>query len=153
MNYLIKYVSVMALIISSFQCAIAAENRSAGKSPATTLTSDINVTNAFFYVPLGNSKTTMAFFTISNNSNADITITGVSSEAAKQIRLQPTGSLVVPAHQSIALKGSGQYLQINELKTKLSTGDELHLTVSLSNGKKLQLMLLAKSAYDEVHGR
>jgi len=152
-NYLIKYVSAIALVMLSFQCAIAAENTSSEKKPATALTSDINVTNAFFYVPLGASKATTAFFTISNNSNADVTITGVSSEAAKQIRLMPAGTLLVPAHQSVALKASGQYLQINELKTKLSTGDELHLTVSLSNGKKLQLMLLAKSAYDEVHGR
>lgn len=56
-------------------------------------------------------------------------------------------------HQSVALKSSGQYLQINELKTKLNTGDELQLTVSLSTGKKLQIILVAKSAYDEVHSR
>lgn len=153
MNYLIKCVGTVLLMVASLQWAIAAENTNPAKNPVTKLTSDINVTNAFFYVPLGSSKTTMAFFTISNNSNIDISITGVSSEAAKQIRLMPAGNLVVPAHQSIALKSSGQYLQINELKTKLSTGDELHLTLSLSNGKKLQLMLLAKSAYDEVHGR
>lgn len=153
MNYLIKCVGAVLLMVASFQCAIAAENTKPAINPATKLTSDINVTNAFFYVPLGSSKTTMGFFTISNNSSADISITGVSSQAAKQIRLLPETNLVVPAHQSIALKSSGQYLQINELKTKLSTGDELHLTVSLSNGKKLQLILLAKSAYDEVHGR
>ncbi len=151
MNYLIK--CAILLMVLSLQCAMAAENVKPEKKPAATLTTDINVINAFFYVPLGNSKTTMAFFTISNNSNADITITGVSSQAAKQIRLMPAGTLLVPAHQSVALKSSGQYLQINELKSKLSTGDELHLTVSLSNGKKLQLMLVAKSAYDEVHGR
>ena len=129
MNYLIKCVGVVLLMVSSLQCAIATENTNSAKNPATKLTSDINVINAFFYVPLGSSKTTMAFFTISNNSNVDITITGVSSEAAKQVRLMPEGSLVVPAHQSIALKSSGQYLQINELKTKLSTGDELHLSL------------------------
>lgn len=140
-------------MVLGLQCAIAAENVKPEKKPAATLATDINVTNAFFYVPLGASKTTMAFFTISNNSNTDITITGVSSQAAKQIRLMPAGTLLVPAHQSVALKSSGQYIQINELKSKLSTGDELHLTVSLSNGKKLQLMLVAKSAYDEIHGR
>jgi copper(I)-binding protein len=115
--------------------------------------SDINVTNAFFYVPLGASKTTMAFFTITNNSNSDISIMGVSSSSAKQIQLMPEGTLLIPAHQSVALKSSGRYLQINDLKTKLSTGDELHLVVSLSNGQKLQLVALAKSAYDQVHGQ
>jgi copper(I)-binding protein len=116
-------------------------------------TSDINVTNAFFYVPLAGSKTTMAFFTISNNSNADISITAVSSNLAKQIRLMPEASLLVPAHQSVALKSSGRFLQINELKATLTTGDELHLEVSLSNGKQLHIIALAKSAYDQVHGR
>jgi copper(I)-binding protein len=152
-NYLIKCIGVVLISFSGWQSVMAAENAKPRKSPVVVPTSDINVTNAFFYVPLGSSKTTMAFFTISNNSNSDITITGVSSSLAKQVRLMPAETLLVPAHQSVALKASGQYLQINELKTKLSTGDELHLTVSLSNGKKLQLMLVAKSAYDEVHGR
>jgi len=114
-------------------------------------TSDINVTNAFFYVPLGASKTTMAFFTITNNSNSDIGITSVSSDAARQIRLMPESNLLIPAHQSVALKSSGRYIQINDLKTRLSTGDELHLVISLSNGQKLRLVALAKSAYDQVH--
>lgn len=115
--------------------------------------SDINVTNAFFYVPLAGSKATMGFFTISNNSNTDISITAVSSSSAKQIRLMPEANLLIPAHHSVTLKSSGRYLQINELKTVLTTGDELHLLVSLSNGKQLQIIALAKSAYDEVHGR
>ncbi len=153
MNSVIKCVGVIVLMMSVGQCAVAADNAKPGKNPVAISTSDINVTNAFFYVPLGASKTTMAFFTISNNTNSDFSITSVSSSLAKQIRLMPSGTLLIPAHQSVALKSSGQYLQINELKTKLSTGDELQLTVSLSNGRKLQLVLVAKSAYDEVHGR
>jgi len=132
----------MLIVFSSAQSAIAAEVH----------LSDIKITNAFFYVPLGASKTTMAFFTITNNSNGDINITGVSSSAAKQVRLMPENTLLIPAHQSVALKSSGRYVQINDLKTKLSTGDELHLVVSLSNGQKLQLIALAKSAYDQAHG-
>ena len=130
------------IIFSCVQAAFAADARMP----------EINVTNAFFYVPLGASKTTMAFFTITNNSNSDISIIGVSSSSAKQVRLMPENTLLIPAHQSVALKSSGRYVQINDLKTKLSTGDELHLVVSLSNGQKLQLIALAKSAYDEVHG-
>jgi len=141
-NYLRKYLAAVAIIFSIVQPAIAADSR----------TSDINVTNAFFYVPLGTSKSTMGFFTVTNNSNSDISITGVSSSSAKQIRLMPEATLLIPAHQSVALKSSGRYLQINDLKTKLSTGDELHLVISLSNGQKLQLVALAKSAYDQVHG-
>lgn len=134
---------VLAIIfLCGVQSACAADSRAA----------DINVTNAFFYVPLANSKSTMAFFTITNNSNSDISVTGVSSAAAKQIRLMPESTLLVPAHQSVALKASGRYLQINDLKGRLTTGDELHLDVSLSNGQKLVLVARAKSAYDQTHG-
>ncbi|GGY67754.1 hypothetical protein GCM10011613_09940 [Cellvibrio zantedeschiae] len=142
MNKLLKSLALVMMIFSGAQAASAADAN----------TSDINVTNAFFYVPLGTSKTTMAFFTITNNSNKDISITGVSSSFAKQIRLMPEATLLIPAHQSVALKSSGRYVEINDLKAKLSTGDELHLLVSLSNGQKLQLVARAKSAYDQVHG-
>lgn len=141
-NNLVKCLALVMMFLSCAQSAVAADARSL----------DINITNAFFYVPLGASKTTMAFFTVTNNSNSDIKITGVSSSAAQQLRLMPESTLLIPAHQSVALKSSGRYLQINDLKTKLSTGDELHLVVSLSNGQKLQLIALAKSAYDQVHG-
>lgn len=142
MNYFLKCIALVLIVFSGAQSVFAAEVR----------VSDINITNAFFYVPLGASKTTMAFFTLTNNSNSDISIIGVSSSAAKQVRLMPENTLLIPAHQSVALKSSGRYVQINDLKTKLSTGDELHLVVSLSNGQKLQLIALAKSAYDQAHG-
>jgi copper(I)-binding protein len=141
-NYLIKCVVLALSIFFSAHSAMVSSSRA----------SDISITNAFFFVPLGNSKATMAFFTITNNSNSDIAITGVGSNSAQQIQLMPESTLLIPAHQSVALKSSGRYLQINDLKTKLSTGDELHLVVSLSNGQKLPLIALAKSAYDQAHG-
>ncbi|RZA06612.1 MAG: copper chaperone PCu(A)C [Moraxellaceae bacterium] len=142
-NYLLKCIALVT-IFSSVTFS--------SKSPAADArTSDINVTNAFFYVPLGASKTTTAFFTITNNSNKDISVVAISSSAANQIRLMPENSLLIPAHQSVALKSSGRYVQINDLKIRLTTGDELHLVVSLSNGQKLELIALAKSAYDQIH--
>ncbi len=135
----------IALIATFF----LASNTAFAAQPST---SEFKVTNAFFYVPVGTSKTTMAFFTIINNSNTDVRITGVSSSLAQHIVLMPEPVLLVPAHQSVALKSNGRYLQINNLKGKLSTGDELHLVVSLSNGRNIEVIALAKSAYDQVHG-
>lgn len=160
MKNLFKSIGVLLLVFSIGHSVFAVENTSGapvgGLKPAGALKKealDIKVTNAFFYVPLGASKTTMAFFTITNNSNTDVSITGVSSQAAKQLRFMPESTVALPAKQSVALKSSGRYVQINELKTRLSTGDELHLEVSLSNGQKLQVIAVAKSAYDQVHGR
>ena len=142
MARLFKSVVIMMIMFSSLHTLSADEVRS----------SDIHVTNAFFYVPVGASKTTTAFFTITNHSNSDIRITGVSSVQAGQMALMPEPVLIVPAHQSVTLKSGGPYLQINGLKGRLSTGDELHLRVNLSNGRSLELVALAKSAYDQVHG-
>lgn len=142
MGKLIKHISLLLIFIFGTDTTFA----------ATTSTVEFSVTNAFFYVPLGASKTTMAFFTITNNTNNDVRITGVTSSAAKQIFLMPDPVLMIPAHQSVALKSSGRYLQINDLKGKLSTGDELHLIVSLSNGRSIDVIALAKSAYDQMHG-
>ncbi len=149
MKNLFKSIGVLLLTFSIWPATFAAENTHSIKKEAL----DVRVTDAFFYVPLGASKTTMAFFTITNYSNINLNVTGVSSQAAKQVRLLPESTLALPAKQSVALKSSGRYVQINDLKTRLSTGDELHLEVSLSKGQKLHVIALAKSAYDQVHGR
>lgn len=149
MKNLFKSIGLLLLVFSIWPASFASENTQATKKEAL----NIKVTDAFFYVPLGASKTTMAFFTITNYSATSVSVIGISSQAAKQLRLMPEGALELPAKQTVALKSSGRYVQINDLKTRLSTGDELHLEVSLSNGQKLQVIALAKSAYDQVHGR
>jgi copper(I)-binding protein len=154
MKNVFKSIAALLLMFTTGQCVFATENVNVAQvSSAKKEALDIKVTNAFFYLPLGASKTTMAFFTITNNSNTNVNVTGVSSQAAKQLRLMPESTLVLPAKQSVALKSSGSHVQINDLKTRLSTGDELHLEVSLSNGQRLHVIALAKSAYDQVHGR
>lgn len=147
MTKLVKKIAFKNIVLMAI--FFVAANTTFAAQPST---SELKVTNAFFYVPVGASKTTMAFFTIINNSNTDVRITGVSSSLAQQIVLMPEPVLLVPAHQSVALKSSGRYLQVNNLKGKLSTGDELHLVISLSNGRSIEVIALAKSAYDQVHG-
>jgi copper(I)-binding protein len=142
------------LIIFSSVQYVAAENASAIKGPVAEKKDvlDVRVTNAFIYVPLGNNKTTTAFFTITNHSNNDVTINAVTSSSIKEIKLMPKSPLVVPAHETLTLKPNSSFLQMNELKNPLKTGDELHLILSLSNGQKLQIVAVAKSAYDQIHG-
>ena len=153
MKFLIKCMGIF-LIIFNVQSAVAANN--ANKNAASAYDKkealDIRVTNAFVFVPLGAGKNTTGFFTIDNRSNSDIIITGVSASFAKQIKLAPKTSLMIPAHESLTLKPNANFLQINDLNNKLTTGDELHLTISLSNGQKLQIIAVAKSAYDQIHG-
>lgn len=151
MKFIIKCVGVL-LIIFNVQTAMAAEGVTKNSTSTKKEVLDIKVTNAFIYVPLGTNKTTTGFFTIANQSGSDVSVTGVNAKFAGQIKLIPTATWVVPAHGSLSLKPGGNFLQINDLKNKLTTGDELHLTLSLSNGQKLQIIALAKSAYDQTHG-
>ncbi len=121
---------------------------------------DISVTNAVVYVPLGRSQTTIAFFTLHNNSAQPIAITKVTSRAVKKIVLVPAIPMAVDAvnpwlilaHETLELKPANQHLELTGLKNSLVTGDELQLDVSLSNGKKLLLIARAKSAFDQIHG-
>jgi len=155
-KFLIRFISIFTVVFYSqpfyFQSALASESDAKNSTSAKKESLDIRVTNAFIYAPLGASKTTTGFFTIDNRSASDITITGISSNFAKQIKLMPKSALVVPAHESVTLKPKGAFLQINDLKSRLSTGDELHLSISLSNGQKLHIIAVVKSAYDQTHG-
>src|SRR4051812_13605310 len=49
----------------------------------------VNVSDAVVYVPLGQNKTTTAFFTIKNNNSEAVSITKVSSTSVKIIDLVP----------------------------------------------------------------
>jgi copper(I)-binding protein len=158
-KFLIRFISIFTVVLQPFYLqpalasdSVAKNSTSAKKESAKKESLDIRVTNAFIYAPLGASKTTTGFFTIDNRSASDITITGISSNFAKQIKLMPKSALVVPAHESLTLKPKGAFLQINDLKSRLSTGDELHLSISLSNGQKLHIIAVVKSAYDQTHG-
>lgn len=121
----------------------------------------IVVIDAVVYVPLGKSQTTQAFFVIKNNSANDISITGASSAQIKKIELVPAppksatdaNPWQISAHQTLSLKADKQYLRLSGLKNSLTTGDELQLEVTLSNGKKLLVIAKAKSAFDQLHGQ
>lgn len=127
----------------------------------TKALADVSVTNAVVYVPLGNSDTTTAVFTLRNHSAHPVTITQVNSRAVKKVVLVPAAKpakaddanpWLIPARHTLVLNPKKQYLQLTGLKNSLSTGDELQLEVSLSDGKKLLLIAQAKSAFDQIHG-
>lgn len=149
MKKLVNSIGVWLLVLLVSPSTFAAENSLQSKKEAL----DVRVTDAFFYVPLGASKTTMAFFTLTNYANVGVNVVAVNSQAAKQLRLMPEATLSLPPKQTVSLKSSGRYVQINELKTRLSTGDELQLELTLSNGQTLNVIAVAKSAYDQVHSR
>ena len=161
-------VGIICLYFQSLQLFAADKKVAVPVNP--TINSSITVTNAVVYVPLGKAQTTTAFFTIQNTGANDVSIIKVASPAVKEISLVPmsaraptekasadssiTGTSnpwTIPAGKSLALAPQQQYLQLIGLKNSLTTGDELQLEVSLSNGKKVIVIAKAKSAYDQIH--
>ncbi|MES2676298.1 MAG: copper chaperone PCu(A)C [Pseudomonadota bacterium] len=166
-NYFIKsysvksyFIKVCIFILCSFQflslCAAALPPKATNIKALT----DVSVTNAIVYVPLGNSDSTTAIFTLRNNSGHPVTITKVTSKSVKKVVLVPAipakadavNPWLISTSHTLVLNSGKQYLQLTGLKNSLSTGDELQLEVSLSDGKKLLLIAQAKSAFDQIHG-
>ena len=159
MNKLLSAIAFISGLVTSSP-VLALDNK---------ILSPISVTNAVVYVPLGISKTTTAFFTLKNNSKNSITITKVHSVDVKKITLIPNPPVMdsskkssesslaivnpwtIAAGQTLVMAPNHQYLQLADLKISLTTGDELQLDVSLSDGQKIYVIAKAKSAYDQSH--
>jgi copper(I)-binding protein len=154
------FIKSCIFILFSFQFLSPYAAALPDKATNTKALTDISVTNAVVYVPLGSSDTTTAFFSLRNNSAHPITITKVTSPAVKKIVLVPAIPIkaevanpwLIPPQQMLALNSDKQYLQLTGLKNSLSTGDQLQLDLYLSDGKKLLLIAQAKSAFDQIHG-
>jgi|GEM_PF-2787351 len=119
----------------------------------------VKVFDAYVYVPLGKSQETEAFFTLQNNSASALNIVKVTSPQVKTIEFLPAKTTrenvadvwQLRAGQRLVLQPKQQYLRLKGLKNSLTTGDELQLEISLSNGQRIPLIARAKSAFDQRH--
>ncbi|WP_017793719.1 copper chaperone PCu(A)C [Leucobacter salsicius] len=104
------------------------------------------------------------FGTISNPGDTDLTITGLSSDAAGVAELhevtsagvmqQIEGDVVVPAGGSFELAPGANHIMLMELNQNLLAGDEVTVTVSFNDGSSVDLTALVKdySGANEDYG-
>ncbi|MDT9593178.1 copper chaperone PCu(A)C [Nocardioides zeae] len=101
---------------------------------------------------------TAAFGTIVNDTDADITVVGASTEAAGVVELhevvsdgsggmlmQPKeGGFVVPAGGSHDLVAGGDHIMLMELSSALVSGDEVAVSLELEDGSTVDFTALVK---------
>ena len=106
---------------------------------------------------------TGAFMTISNSSDADITLEGGSSSVAGIVEIHevingemtamPNG-LVIPANGSVKLRMGGYHVMLLELDHELKPGEEVTFTLRFSDGTSQEITAPVKDIAmdDEVYG-
>ncbi|WP_291378924.1 copper chaperone PCu(A)C [Demequina sp.] len=96
---------------------------------------------------------TAAFGTVENAADRDITITAARSDAASAVELhevvddvmrQVDGGFTVPAGGSLALEPGGLHLMFMGIPQPIAPGDEVTVTLTLSDGSELDFTAVAK---------
>lgn len=104
------------------------------------------------------SGMTGGFGVIKNTSDAEITITGASTPAAKMVELHetvagPTGALqmqakqggfVIPAGGELALEPGANHLMLMGLAAPITAGTEVTFTLALAGGGSFEFTAVAK---------
>jgi copper(I)-binding protein len=122
----------------------------AGASPALTL--------ADGWAKAGTGMTG-AFGTLTNTTDAPITITTAASDAADRTELhtmakqddgtmkmvQKEGGLVVPAKGTVALAPGGEHVMLIGLRKELRNGDQVRITLTSSTGESYDWTVAVRS--------
>ncbi len=136
-----------AALMAAITLTLAACSSSGAGDDASSLT----ITDA--WVKAAADGMTAAFGTIENSSDHDITITGATSEAAKTVELHEVvdnvmrpvdRGLAVPAGGFLTLEPGGYHLMFMGITAPFAAGDDVTVTLTLSDGSEVDLTAVAK---------
>lgn len=160
-------ISPLALAGCSSESPVAPAGATQQQSDASVSISDSWAKATDPDVPLDGAMSGV-FGLLENTSSSDLTITGVTSSVADLVELHEVvdgvmraieGDVVIPAGGSYALEPGANHIMLMELTSPLSPGDEVPITVSLSDGSTLEFSALVKDtaganeSYDDLdHG-
>jgi copper(I)-binding protein len=110
------------------------------------------------WVKAAPSGMTGGFGTIKNTSDADITVTGASTPAARMVELHETvagssgamqmrakqGGFVIPAGGELELEPGANHLMLMGLTAPITAGTEVTFTLSLAGGGSYEFSAVAK---------
>lgn len=118
------------------------------------------------WVKAADSGMTAAFGTLTNDGDADVVVTGVSSEASPTMELHETVSgdggmqmrqkergFTVPAGGEVELSPGGNHLMLMDVAQPLRPGEEVTLTLELADGTTTDVDAVVKefSGADEEY--
>ncbi|MDN4491340.1 copper chaperone PCu(A)C [Demequina sp. SYSU T00068] len=96
---------------------------------------------------------TAVFGTLENPTDADVTVTGASSDAAGMVELhevvdgtmqEKDGGFTVPAGGELSLEPGGLHLMLMALPEDILAGEEITVTLELADGGTLEFTAPAK---------
>ncbi|WP_062380935.1 copper chaperone PCu(A)C [Demequina pelophila] len=105
------------------------------------------------WVKTAESGMTAAFGTLTNSTDADITVTGASTPAAPMVELHDVidgtmmevdGGFTVPANGTLTLEPGALHLMLMKMTEPIIAGDDVAITLELSTGDTLEFEALAK---------
>lgn len=138
-----------AALVALAALTLTACGSSASGSPAdgsdSSSAGDLAVVDP--WVKSADSGMTAAFGTLTNDGDADVVVTGVSSEASPTMELHETvsgdggmqmrqkeGGFTVPAGGEVALTPGGNHLMLMDVAQPLRPGEEVTFTLELADG-------------------
>ncbi|ATO12671.1 hypothetical protein CO540_01480 [Micromonospora sp. WMMA2032] len=108
------------------------------------------------WVKAADKGMTAAFGTLVNDGDADVTITGATTEVSpmelhemtmkdgKMVMQAKPGGIVIKARSSATLEPGGDHLMLMNLKQPVKAGDELSFTLTFADGRTQTFTAVAK---------
>ncbi|WP_405433676.1 copper chaperone PCu(A)C [Micromonospora sp. NBC_00617] len=108
------------------------------------------------WVKAADKGMTAAFGTLVNDSDTDVTVTGVATSVSsmelhemamkdgKMVMQQKQGGIVIKAKSTHPLEPGGDHLMLMDVKQPVRAGDELTFTLTFADGKTQQFSAVAK---------
>ncbi|WP_404342416.1 copper chaperone PCu(A)C [Pseudoalteromonas mariniglutinosa] len=133
---------------------------------------EMQVSNAQVRVFLPGSDSSVAYFTLTNNSDYSATLTKASLDGLGRVeihqhshvdgmmKMEKVASVAVEAHSQVNFQPGGFHLMLFEPQETLKVGQELKLTLYFNDGNRifthanvvsLQAMSVEKAGKDEAH--
>lgn len=113
-------------------------------------------------IPLAGVQLPQVFLRLQNTGDKPVSLVKVTTAMAEQVVIMQGGSakpkepktlssLSIPAKTLVDLHKAGPYLLLQGLKAPLQTGDQLHLQLNFSDKTQVDVVAIAKSAFDQPH--
>ncbi|WP_018829985.1 copper chaperone PCu(A)C [Salinispora tropica] len=142
-------------------CGSSGDSSATNPNPSTTAVPSADAPAGVIgindpWVKAADKGMTAAFATLVNESDADVTLTGVSTEVSpmelhemamkdgEMVMQAKQGGIVIKAKSSYVLEPGGDHLMLLDLQQPVQAGDELTFTLAFADGRTQSFTAVAK---------
>jgi hypothetical protein len=121
--------------------------------PPALSAQEVTVEDAWIRAAPPNAMAMAGYMNISNQTDSDVAVVGVTSDAFASAMIHETviedgiakmhhhKRLVIPRGQSVSLEPNGYHLMLMRPKKELEPGDQAELTLELDTGTKISVAM------------